>query len=83
MSMEWEEKIIKAKAEWQAHHDGLEGVIEQGAVADWHAFTNLLAQERELHRSYVEAVRAWADVKRGPRPPRSAERPPEGETSRY
>ncbi len=55
----------EARAAWQATHEEVEALVRGGVLPDKQELTHLLTKERETHRAYIEAIRAWAKAKSG------------------
>jgi len=53
----------EARAAWQATHEEVEAVLREAVLPEKQELTRLLAEEREAHRAYIEAIRAWAEAK--------------------
>jgi len=55
----------EARASWQVTHEEVEALLRQAGLPEKQELTRLLTNEREAHRAYIEAIRAWAEAKSG------------------
>ncbi|GEM_PF-2091794 len=55
----------EARAAWQATHEEMEALLRGGVLPEKQELRHLLTEERETHRAYIEAIRAWAEAKSG------------------
>lgn len=55
----------EAGAAWQATHEEVEALLGEAFLPEKRELTDLLTKEREAHRAYIEAIRAWAQAKSG------------------
>lgn len=55
----------EAQAAWQAHHEEMEALLREAVLPEKQELTRLLSDDREAHRAYIEAIRAWAKAKSG------------------
>ena len=55
----------EARAAWQATHEEVEALLREVVLPERQELTRLLTDEREAHRVYIEATRAWAEAKSG------------------
>lgn len=55
----------EARAAWQAHHEEVEALLGEDVLPEKQELRHLLTEEREAHRAYIEAIRAWAEAKSG------------------
>jgi len=53
----------EAQAAWQATHEEVEALLRGDVLPERQELTSLLTEEREAHRAYIEAIRAWAQAK--------------------
>ncbi len=53
----------EAQEAWRATHERMEELLQSSPLPEREELTRLLAEEREAHRSYIEAIRTWADAK--------------------
>jgi len=53
----------EARATWQAIHEEVEALLREAVLPEKQELRHLLAEEREAHRAYIEAIRAWAEAK--------------------
>lgn len=55
----------EARVAWQATHEEVDALLREDVLPEKQELTRLLAEEREAHRVYIEAIRAWAEAKSG------------------
>ena len=53
----------EAGAAWQATHEEVEALLREAVLLEKGELRHLLTKEREAHRAYIEAIRAWAGAK--------------------
>jgi len=53
----------EARVAWQATHEEMEALLHEAVLPERQELTRLLTKEREAHRAYIEAIRAWAEAK--------------------
>lgn len=53
----------EARASWQATHEEVEALFQGGVLPEKQELRRLLTEEREAHRAYIEAIRAWAEAR--------------------
>ena len=53
----------EARAAWQATHEEVEALLREAVLPEKQELRHLLTKEREAHRAYIEAIRAWAKAK--------------------
>ncbi len=58
-----EGKRDEARTAWQATHEEVEALLRGGVLPEKQELRRLLTDEREAHRVYVEAIRAWAEAR--------------------
>ncbi len=58
----------EARASWQATHKEVEALLQGGVLPEKQELRRLLTEEREAHRAYIEAIRAWAEGSSSARP---------------
>jgi len=55
----------EARAAWQAHQEEMEALLREAVLPEKQELTRLLSDDREAHRAYIEAIRAWVKAKSG------------------